>query len=52
MKLGAALAVVRYNDGYAGIKEVFELLEQHLGPIYRSLPTRLTRLGLFEVNVL
>ena len=24
MKLGAALAVVRYNDGYAGIKEVFE----------------------------
>ena len=26
MKLGAALAVIRYNDGFAGVKRVFEML--------------------------
>ena len=27
MRLGAALAVIKYNDGYQGIKEVLRLLE-------------------------
>ena len=26
MKLGASLAVIRYNDGFAGVKRVFEML--------------------------
>ena len=26
MKLGAALAVIRYNDGFAGVKKVFEII--------------------------
>ena len=26
MRTGAALAIIRYNDGYAGVKKVFELL--------------------------
>ena len=27
MRLGAALAVIRYNAGYSGIRELFELLQ-------------------------
>ena len=31
MKLGAALAVIRYNDGFAGVKKVFETLGVNVG---------------------
>ena len=31
MKLGAALAVIRYNDGFAGVKRVFEMLGVSVG---------------------
>ena len=31
MKLGAALAVIRYNDGFAGVKNVFEMLGVNVG---------------------
>ena len=31
MKLGATLAVIRYNDGFAGVKNVFEMLGVNVG---------------------
>ena len=33
MKLGVALAVIRYNDGFAGVKRVFEMLGVSVGYI-------------------
>ena len=33
IELGAALAVIRYNDGFAGLKNVFEMLGVNVGYI-------------------
>ena len=33
MKLGVALAVIRYNDGFAGVKRAFEMLGVSVGYI-------------------
>ena len=29
MRLGNAIAVIRYNAGYSGIRELFEILQIH-----------------------
>ena len=31
MRSGAALTVIRYNDGFAGVKGVFEILGVNVG---------------------
>ena len=41
MRLGAALAVIRYNDGYTGIKEVFEAVGITPGNYLSNLTNKL-----------
>ena len=32
MRSGAALTVIRYNDGFAGVKGVFEIVDVSIRP--------------------
>ena len=52
MRLGAALAVVRYNDGYAGINEVFEAVGVTLGAYLSEFTNKIDTARKFEVKVL